>query len=341
MKVQRVFTMIIAVAVVGLVASACAAPVPAMPATPAQALPPLKIGVGSWVGFGPAYIAEAKGFFKQEGVDVEIVKFDTYDQATSDFASKKTDGSLMVLSDAVNQSAAGIPLQVVWALDSSNGADVVVGSSAISRPTDLAGKRIGLSYGTFGHIFVLTALSKYGLEPGDVDIVNLPAEAIPGALADDQIDAGHTWDPFLSQAVADGAHPLFDSSEIPGLIADLLVFQEKVIEQRPDDIAAIVRAIALGRKFWQENPEEGNAIVAAAMGETPENIPAYLVGLKVYTLDDNMAAFNRETSGSESLYESLQLSVDLASQIGIIDTKPDIESLVNPTFVQQASEQGR
>src|SRR5258706_2630146 len=125
MNYRKLFGLMAVAALAGLFVSACSTE--QMPSTEMMASrEPLRIGLGSWAGFGAAYIADAKGFFKEAGVDVEIVKFDTYDKAAADFAGKRTDGSLMVLSDAVNQSAAGIPLQVVWVLDSSNGADVVV-----------------------------------------------------------------------------------------------------------------------------------------------------------------------------------------------------------------------
>src|SRR5207248_11312063 len=112
----------------------------------------------------------------------------------------------------------------VWLLDESKGGDVLVGNSSIQSPADLKGKRIALSYGTFGHVFVLTGLAKYGLSRADVTIVNLAGESVPDALAAGKIDAGHTWDPFLGQALKNGAYAIFTSSDTLGIILKPLEF---------------------------------------------------------------------------------------------------------------------
>src|SRR5712692_8670630 len=172
-----------------LILSACSS---AAPATTTN-LPALRIGVTQWIGFAPLYIARDKGFFAKEGVKVDVVTFDTYDTQNAAFASKNIDGGVTVLSDTIAQAAANIPLQDVWMLDESSGDDVLVGNTSIQSPADLKGKRIALSYGTFGHVFVLTGLAKYGLSRSDVTIVNLAGESVPDALAAGKIDAGHTW----------------------------------------------------------------------------------------------------------------------------------------------------
>jgi NitT/TauT family transport system substrate-binding protein len=222
----------------------------------------------------------------------------------------------------------------VWIFDNSAGGDVVIGTEAIAQPADLRGKRVGFSYGTFSHLFVLRGLANYGLNPEDVMVVNLPQADIPAAMANGEIDAGHTIDPYLAEALDDGAHVLFSSAETPGIIADSLVFQSGVVEERPDDVQAVVRAIAHATTWWQENAEEGNTIVAEAMGIPSEDMAAIMSGVRIFGIENNLVALDPNTQGPESLYESGRFASTLFAEREIIEQSPDLNALINPAFVQ-------
>jgi len=302
-----------------------------------SAFPSLRIGVNPWVGYGPLYIAAERGFFAQEGVDVELVNTN-YDEGEVALAMKQVDANAMVFSDAVAQAAAGIPLQLVWVFDNSAGGDVVVGSSDVARPEDLRGKRIGFSYGTFSQLFVSRGLANYGLTPDDVTVVNLPQAGIPAALAAGQIDAGHTVDPYLAETLQNGGHILFTSADTPGVIVDGLAFQSQVARERPEDVQAVVRALAAATQWWLDNPDEGNQLVARSMGIPPQDMAGIMSGVRLLSLSDNLTAFSPFTLGDQSLYESARFASELFAQSGIIDQTPDLHQLINSSFVQTLSE---
>src|SRR4051794_6359197 len=101
----------------GLILSACGATTAAVP----TATTPIRIGTNAWSGYGAIYIAASKGLFTQSGLTVELVNYPTYDQAAADFAAKRLDANLAVMSDAIAEAAAGIPVQMIWETDNSNG----------------------------------------------------------------------------------------------------------------------------------------------------------------------------------------------------------------------------
>lgn len=330
---KKLLTLILSALLASLLLGACGTNTPPQQETD---LPPMRIGYSPWASYSLAYIAQEKRFFEQEGVEVEIVA-GTYDGTAVDFASKKLDANMTVLSDCIAQAAAGIPLQVVWVFDNSAGGDVVVGSGALTGPEDLRGKRIGVAYGSFGHIFVIEGLAVFGLTQDDVTIVNVLPENVPAALAADEIDAGHTWEPYLSEALDNGNKVLFSSADTPGIIADVLVFQSSVIEERPGDVQAVVRALVQADAFWRENAEEGNTITAQAMGVPPEEMPAILSGIRIFSVSDNLTAFDPAGQGPESLYQSGRIISDLFVANEIISQAPDLESVLNPSFAQALS----
>lgn len=300
---------------------------------------PITIGYGRWPGYGAMYIADERGFFEEEGAPVRVIALGTYDNVVADISSGELDGAALVSIDVLRIAASGRPLQAVWAWDTSIGGDVLVASSDVAGVEDLVGRRVAYAFGSFGHLFVAIGLENYGLTEAGITHVDIGGEGTADALAAGEVDAGHTWDPHVTRIVQSGGQILFTSEETPGLIVDHLVFQSEIVEQRPDDIQAIVSALARAVDFWQENPEEGNAIVAQALGAPVEEIPAFLLGDRIYTLEDNLVAFDPATADSWSLYRNAEVVSEFLVSREIVDQAPDIEAIINPTFVQALSEE--
>ncbi len=217
----------------------------------------MQVGAAVWPGNSLLYIADAKGLFAKQNLTVTLKIYSVNDESNADFAAKKLDGDAFVFSDALSQVANGIPAKVAWVIDSSVGGDQIVGKSAVTSLKDLKGKKVGVSYGTFGQVFLVSLLSKVGLTINDVTIVNLPAEKIPDALAKGDIDAGHTWEPYASQAVSAGAHIIATSTETPGVIADVMAFQDDFVSKHPDAVKGFIQAIVAARTWWDSNSQEG------------------------------------------------------------------------------------
>lgn len=330
MSKMKSVLLLAAVLLVAFTATACGSQTDAASNRPTG---PLTIGTNEWPGFGILQIAEVKGFFQQEGVDVQLVPFDAPTQTTQAFAEKRLDGFVSTISDAVAQAAAGISVQVIWLVDQSLGGDVLVARQAESVP-DLRGKRIGVAFGTFGHVFTSVLLQQAGLEESDVTIVSLDPVEIPDALEAGIIDAGYTYDPFLQEAVRNGAVILGSSADIPGIVIDIISFQKDSIEADPDRVQRFVRAISAAQAWWAENPDEGNAIVGEWMRLTAEDIAASMPLMRLYSAADNLAAMDPASQDSGSAYRGAQYALDTFMQAGLIEAPVDLESVINSSFVQ-------
>ena len=92
-------------------------------------------------------------------------------------------------------------------------------------------------------MFVLKALELSGLKEGDVEFVNVPAQNVTRALEHGDIESGHSYQPYTTEALKKGYKTLFTAGTVPGLITDVLVFRSSIVEQRPKDIEAIIKSI--------------------------------------------------------------------------------------------------
>ena len=327
-KIEKIcFSLTMVVALLGLVTACAGATTP----TPAPERPPLKVNWNLWPGFYPMVIAQELGLFEKHGVKVEAILTDSYETLAPDFIAHKTDGVMLTWPDAlVIDTRAPDSARMVLLIDESAGADMVVATADIASITDLKGKRIGASLGSFGELLVRTMLRKGGLTLDDVTLVNVGPETVPEAMPD-SIQAGFTFEPHASQAVARGHHVIYSSAEAPGLITDVLVFRTEVTQQRPEDVRAFIAAWFEAVAYLQANPTEGNAIIAKALKLKAEEISTE--GLKLFNREDNLHAFMPGTD-TTSLYVSGKVNADFLISSGGLSTAPDIERLLDSSFLK-------
>ncbi|NJM62872.1 MAG: ABC transporter substrate-binding protein [Oscillatoriales cyanobacterium RU_3_3] len=292
---------------------------------------PLKITYNPWPGFLPLVIAKEKGFFTKQGVNVEIFYVEDTQLQMADLGAGKYDGATLALGSIVIISSKNHDLRIIFASDESAGADAVVASPSIGKIQDLKGKALGTGIGGFGELFAVKMLETANLTSEDVTLVNMDGEQVPARLKKGDIQAGQTWEPYVSQAAKSGARVLFSSDRTPGLIPDVVAFQSSVLRDRPDDIKAFVRAWFQAAEYWKTHPAEGNAIIAKLLNVKADTIS--LEGIKLFSLSDNVKAF---TPGNDttSLYYTARLYADFFVRSGGVTRPPDIDKLLDPSFLK-------
>ena len=251
----------------------------ALAGTPARAAEKVVFGTGSAVSLtsAPVTMAMGMGFFKEEGLDVELQPF--------------RGGSGVLMPQIVNKSVlVGFPALDVLIIARQPGRDymplrffynmarisiyelVVPEASPIKRVADLRGKKIGVGALTWGSIPILKALLKEeGLEVGkDVDLIAVGQGAgAYHAFASGQVDALDLFDVPHAELESLGAKirrlPLKD--KFVGLGSNSLIAHDDTLKSNPRMLAGFGRAIAKAtvacetnmpacvRTFWQQYPQ--------------------------------------------------------------------------------------
>jgi NitT/TauT family transport system substrate-binding protein len=300
-------------------------------ATPAPATTPLKIEWTLWQGDYTLLVANQMGFFKQHGVNVEPVRYDSSTQAIPDLAGAKLDGGILTMSDTLlGSSLANIKAVMV----SDNGTEYsIVASPDIQSVNDLRGKRIGLNLHTSSEIFVYYMLQSQHLTQDDVTYVemspNQVSQNIPG-----QVDAGLVWEPYTTQALAQGKKIVYQSDYFSILIPRLIVFREAVIEQRPNDIRAFVLAWDEAVQYRISHPKESLALISKATG-LPTSDLALTSNKILQTINSNVQLFaNSAGTDSSSIYYIAGFNRGFLQATGYLTVLPDINALLDPSFLK-------
>jgi NitT/TauT family transport system substrate-binding protein len=323
---KRLITSLPGLLVVSILIAACGSAAPTSRA-------PLKVG---WVlrgGWYPIVIAQQKGLFEKHGVAVEPIFYQTYSSVPTDFAASNIDGALMSLYDVlpIESRDRANPDRVVMITDDTVGADAILAQPNVTSVADLKGKRLGVKFGSYVEVMVSRMLQLNHLSPADVQLVNVEPENALQALQAHQVDAVHSFEPVVSQVAAKGFRIIFSSAKTPGLMPNVLAFKYTVVRDRPEDVKAFVSAWMEAQALWQADMQSGNQLIAQATGQKPADIS--LKGIALRTLADNQSAF-RLGADTTSVYYSAQVNLDFLVNSGNISKVPDLQKLLDPSFIK-------
>jgi NitT/TauT family transport system substrate-binding protein len=218
----------------------------------------------------PIYIAYEKGFFKEEGFDVNLISADAETRKIG-----LNNGNIPIVNGDFQffpSIEEGVKVKVVDGLHYGCIKFIVKKDSPINGVNDLKGKRIAVDeIGGTPHQVASVWLEKAGIsakqEDKEVTFVpftdgNLEIEAVKSG----DVDVAALWDPFGSVAEKSGEfRVIFDLSTDPtfaGKYCCFLYASEKVLKDDPEKVAAILKAYNKAQAWIAANPEEAVNIIA-------------------------------------------------------------------------------
>jgi len=300
----------------------------------------LKLGTVVWIGYGPFYVADALDLYKKYNLKVSLQVFTDPALIPAAIASGAVDGGHLTYDQVVGQVAEGKMQKVVMPIDYSNGGDAIVADASIKSVKDFKGKKIGFNPLSPSDFLLSYALKSNGMTDKDITAVSMTPEAVPAAMASGQMPIGVTYEPSLSQILGQGGGKkfkvVFSSKNAPGLIADVMVFDEKVIKAKPTEISGIIKAYLDGLAYMKSKPDEAAKIIGKFMGVTPKEVKEQLSGVYNIPLAEMPKAFvkSKETT---SYFGSGEVIGDLLKAKGQIKTIPATESTFDAQFVTALS----
>ncbi|MBF0493490.1 MAG: ABC transporter substrate-binding protein [Deltaproteobacteria bacterium] len=296
--------------------------------------PPIKISIDVWAGYAHAFIAQEKGFFKKNGVEVQLVFEKNYTTSTGHYVNGDVDGVFEVFTDAILQRASGNYGKVVYVVDRSTSGDVIIGRPEIKDLTELKLKKVGVEgVNTFSHLFVMTALEKAGLKETELRFDVVPAHDVLEALQSGKIAAGHTYEPTKSKALQAGYKILATAGDTPGIITDVLVLNDRILQERPEEVRAILKSLFEALNFETFHREEALSIMSKAVGMDKAEMASGLHGAKALDLIENKRAMRRD-SGVESLASVGEVIANFYLERGQLSSLPDMDQVIDARFVE-------
>jgi ABC-type nitrate/sulfonate/bicarbonate transport system substrate-binding protein len=227
------------------------------------------IAITQFTGSAAVYVAAAKGYFVEEGIEATLPVYASGGLAVAALADGKADLATSAETPIVRAILNGKPLAVVATISEVEHSNVLVArkDSGIAVAGDLVGKKVGVARGTAADFFLHIYLLSSRIDPSTVHVVALKPDEVVEAVMSRQVDAVATWDPYVGSILGklgDGGLVL-DEPGIYTLSWNVLARRD-LTQSDPDLIARVTRAIARGSDYAVQHPDEAQVITAEATG---------------------------------------------------------------------------
>lgn len=299
--------------------------------------PNLDVAISTtWWGHIPIMVAVDKGFFKEEGLDVEIQAIgssaDRIRALTAGSVGWSNLGRLAVISEMSRGNEA---FYFFANIDDSPGNEGCWARPGFSSLKDLKGKKVAAN--TSAEITLSGLLAAEGMTMDDVDFVNLPGGEMAGAIGKGDVDAACVWEPLFTavkQAAPDGTllgtdmdtenYKKFGTMESP----DVVIISRALVDEHPEIAGKLADAIFKGVAYTNEHPEDAAATVAHYFRKDPDVV---LTALKRfhYFGKDGWEEHMKLHSGQ------MQYLAEWLHEHGKIPTVPDTSKWENTSFINE------
>ncbi len=222
-----------------------------------------KIAVTPWVGWSSASVAETRGFWKEQGIDVRVVVCADNIASQSLFRKKRVDMIFDMIGSAVGMYMRGIPVTIIAETNWSHGGDKII----CRKGADMA-KLKGVNVGVYLNqapvtYFLNQYLSTVGLKLSDVRIVEMETKALADHFIRERFKCIVCYDPDAIRAEQDGSgNVVATSTTYEGCIPEGIIATESVLKDIPrEDLIRIfkgwIRAVRWSREKtnWKEYTE--------------------------------------------------------------------------------------
>ena len=297
------------------------------------------VGIVTWIGYGPLFVAREKGFFRDEGFDIDIRIMDGPGEREAAYLAGKVDffpNTPDAFAIFASQGHAG---KIVMPLDESQGADGLVAKRDIRSLRELRGRTVGFQSGITSHFFLLYLLDSVGLAGSDVRQENLGAGEAGAAFVAGKLDAAVTWEPWLSKArQLPQSHVLASSRDTPGLLADLLMVPDRVISNDHEDVIGFIRAWWKGVEYLKDHPDESQKIIGRALNLKEKEVAEILTTTHFFTIQEALAYFGTKQRPGRA-FQVFSLAAKLYKDNGVIYTLPGAANqYFEPALLAEAAE---
>jgi NitT/TauT family transport system substrate-binding protein len=303
------------------------------PGSASKSSDPLVSATNSWVGYAGHYVAMKKGFFTQEGLNIQDKFFPTSTEEITALLAGKLDIAWLTSGDTIQAVDKDPSLKVIYLVDYSNGADGILARN-VATPKEAKGKSLARENLLFEKVLLQAYLKQGGLTESDLKIQDMPAPDAGTAFATKKVDMAVTFEPFLTKNAKLGGGKVVFSTKDTNLIADVIVVRDKLIQTRKKDLQAYLRAVDKAVKLVNAADPEALKISAEKMNVKTEEVKEQLTGVKLFDLDANKS-MGFQKGNPKSLIGNLELTAKAAEEFKLVSKPIKIESLYDDSIVSE------
>lgn len=306
---------------------------------------PEVVNIGVQTLITPELVARYEKIYeKYLGTKVNLVQFDSGADVNKAFSGKSVDIAAFGTSPAALGISGNLGFEVFWYYDVIGSAETLIATkkSGAAKIEDLKGLKVGTPFASTAHYSLLNALKQAGIDPGEVELLDMQPDDIYAAWKRGDIDAAYVWNPVLAELKKDGV-VITDSAKLAeqGIVtADVGAVRKEFAEQYPDIVVNYVKAQLYALDEFNNNKENAIKEIAKAAGLSEEDAASQV---KDFTYPSGEEQITEAYLGTKekkgALAQNLKNTADFLVEQGSIENAPDLsvfEQSVTGEFVEKA-----
>ncbi len=277
----------------------------------------------------PFFVAEGKGFFSRNGVEVEAIRVEGAGEAINLLVSGRVEVAIGINMAGVFSATLTSPgkidsfMPAVETIDHHYDYLLKTKGSPIVDAAGLRGKRLGIRQGPSDLLIGKLYLEKHGLAADrDVTIIQMQPKQLLDALHSGQIDAAMTNDPDATMAIArlnvEMLQPFYRGDVLPQYPSTCNLVNPRFRDAEPDKFRRIVRSLAEGIDAIEADPRGCLAL-----------LPGYIPIEAELATQVGVPTFHKFSS---DLIPSFQILINLYAKSGVLDRELE----ASPLFIDDS-----
>ncbi len=242
-----------------------------------------KVNVGicvSWPGYAMLKIAEEKGL--SPDLEYNFTLFEDPIGGHLATAAGQIDVYMCTGDYTPLIAERGTPVTNVAFTNPSYGVDHIIFSPGVTAD-NIKGQKVAAPQAYIGHLLMGLMLDKIGVQPGEVDWVNLNSDEAVGPMMSGDLAAAYLYEPWISKVLEnrEGAHSAIHTADPAmletGIFMDVIYMNKNFIEERRQTAIDVLKARWDAVQYWHDNTEEANQIFADFLQWPVEDI-GFVIG---------------------------------------------------------------
>ncbi len=307
-----------------------------------------EVTIGYQLIYNPWKVAIVNGEFERAtGYKINWRKFDSGAKVSTAMASGDVQLALAGSSPIAAGVSRGLDVELIWIGEDIASAEALVvrDGSGITAPQDLKGKTLAVPFASTTHFHTLFALEQFGIDPKELEVLNMQPPQISAAWERGEIDAAFVWDPALGKIkktgkvlITSGLLSSWGKATFDGMLADRTWAAEN-----PDFMCKFIKTIAATDAAYRSDPAawgpdsaEVQAIVSLIGGD-PSDVPGVLDLYDFPSLEEQASARWLGGGSDGGAAKALAFTSEfLKAERKIPTVLDDYSTAVNPEWVEAA-----
>ena len=328
---------------------------------PSLAKDSFKVCWSIYVGWMPWDYGDKAGIVKKWAdkydISIDVVQINDYVESINQYTAGGFDGCTMTNMDALTIPAAGgVDSTALVVGDFSNGNDGIVLKNKQSLK-GIKGQKVNLVELSVSHYLLARALNSVGLSEKDISVVNTSDADMVAVYGTSDVTAVTTWNPLLSEIVAmPNSYKVFDSSQIPGEIIDLMVVNTRTLKENPKFGKALTGAwyeIMASMKGNSAKAKDARTQMGEASGTDLKGYDAQLATTQMFYTAADAVTFTNSPKLKDTMKYVAEFSfahgllgegaksaeaIGIETPVGIYGNKKNIKLRFDPSYMKMAAD---